>query len=58
MKKIIFSLFLINIFFSLWGQSHISQQSHQDNVNKLLHAIKSDYEKCFFSAGEDGYVIK
>lgn len=58
MKKIIFSLFLMNIFFSLWGQSHISQQSHQDNVNKLLPAIKSDYEKCFFSAGEDGFVIK
>ena len=48
----------MNIFFSLWGQSHISQQSHQDNVNKLLPAIKSDYEKCFFSAGEDGFVIK
>ncbi len=58
MKKIIFSLFFLISFFSLWGQSHISQQSHQDNVNKLLPAIKSDYERSFFSAGEDGFVIK
>lgn len=58
MKKIIFSSFFLISFFSLWGQSHISQQSHQDNVNKLLPAIKSDYERSFFSAGEDGFVIK
>ena len=57
-KKIIFSSFFLISFFSLWGQSHISQQSHQDNVNKLLPAIKSDYERSFFSAGEDGFVIK
>ena len=58
MKKSISCLFFYILAFSFWAQSHISQQSHQNIVNKLVPAIKSDYERNFFSAGEDGFVIK
>lgn len=58
MKKSISCLFFLILVFSFWAQSHISQQSHQNIVNKLVPAIKSDYERNFFSAGEDGFVIK
>ena len=58
MKKSISCLFFFILAFSFWAQSHISQQSHQNIVNKLVPAIKSDYERNFFSAGEDGFVIK
>ena len=58
MKKSISCLFFFILVFSFWAQSHISQQSHQNIVNKLVPAIKSDYERNFFSAGEDGFVIK
>lgn len=58
MKKINLFLILSCCFIHAYAQSHISQQSHQDNVNQILPSVNSDYEKTFFSAGEDGFVIK
>ena len=58
MKKSILHILLILITFNMWAQSHISTQSHQAQVNKIIPAVTTGYEGSFFSAGEDGFVVK
>ncbi|HAH60497.1 MAG TPA: hypothetical protein DCL73_00190, partial [Treponema sp.] len=43
---------------SLSAQSHISTQSHQSVVSSVVSANYGDSQKTFFSAGEDGFLIK
>lgn len=54
---------LIYVFFTflilLSGQSHNSTQSHQAQVNSvILSTFPEDYEPCYFSAGDDGFIVK
>ncbi|QTQ13955.1 hypothetical protein HRQ91_05510 [Treponema parvum] len=53
-------MFLLNAQFKLNAQSHISMQSHQNSVTALasLEIGNSADENSFFSAGQDGFLIK
>ena len=60
MKKI---YLLIATYFILTmcaaAQSHISTQSHQAQVNSIiLSTFKDDYGPSYFSAGDDGFIVK
>ena len=60
MKKI---YLLITTYFILTmcvaAQSHISTQSHQAQVNSvILSTFKDDYGPSYFSAGDDGFIVK
>ena len=58
MKKI-FSLIACTLFiFSLEAQSHISTQSHQGQVNKIAPVSARGTDGTYFSASDDGFVIK
>lgn len=57
MKKICFLLFLICFFVPSFAQSHISQQSHQDRITKIIPSRDAN-ERTFFTAGEDGFIVK
>ena len=58
MKKI-FSLIAFTLFiFSLEAQSHISTQSHQGQVNKIAPVSARGTDGTYFSASDDGFVIK
>lgn len=56
MKKICFLLFLIYFFVPSFAQSHISQQSHQDRITKIIPSRDAN-ERTFFTAGEDGFIV-
>ena len=60
MKKTYFfaaCTFLLTL--SLHAQSHISTQSHQSQVNSvILSTFKDDYGPSYFSAGDDGFIVK
>lgn len=58
MKKIFFISFLLCFTIYLNAQSHISTQSHQAQINKIIPAITTGYEGSYFSAGEDGFIVK
>lgn len=53
-KKLFILLVLFSLGLSLWGQVHVSTQSHQDMVNRL--AVTKDGS--IFSAGKDGFLIR
>ena len=58
MKK---SLTLLSIlFFTLnaFCQSHFSLQSHQGQINQICLANNKTFEKCYYTAGDDGFVVK
>jgi hypothetical protein len=56
------SVLLTFVFFmfslSVSSQSHISTQSHQSAVSVIIPANYGNSQKTFFSAGEDGFLIK
>ncbi len=60
MKKLFLSLAAFNLFiFSIFAQSHISTQSHQGGVNKLISIpTQNVLDYSYFSIGEDGFLIK
>lgn len=60
MKRRAFVLLIISAAISggLYAQSHISTQTHQGSVNVIAPANYADARKTFFSAGEDGFLIK
>lgn len=55
-------LFALNALFitTIFSQSHSSMQSHQNSVTAIsaLEIGNSSYENAFFSAGQDGFLIK
>lgn len=59
MKKI-FSLFVITLsIFSVYAQSHMSTQSHQQQINSVVPLkYVNNTEKAYFSVGDDGFVIR
>lgn len=59
MKKIITSFLILSTFLYTYGQSHTSTQAHQERINAIA-AIpsKSNTSHDFFTAGEDGFLIK
>ncbi len=60
MKKIVLIFFILLLTFSYtFGDSHFSTQSHQAQVNKIVPIPnKSNTDNSYFSAGEDGFLIK
>jgi hypothetical protein len=60
MKKLFLSLAAFNLFiFFIFAQSHISTQSHQGGVNKLISIpTQNVLDYSYFSIGEDGFLIK
>ncbi|MCR4734631.1 MAG: hypothetical protein K5829_06495 [Treponema sp.] len=60
MKKIyILAFCTLLLTFSITAQSHISTQSHQAQVNSvILSTFKDDYGPSYFSAGDDGFIVK
>ena len=60
MKKIYsFITCLLLLTVNLKAQSHISTQSHQSQVNSIiLSSFKDDYGPSYFSAGDDGFIVK
>ena len=50
---------LLLLTVNLKAQSHISTQSHQSQVNSIiLSSFKDDYGPSYFSAGDDGFIVK
>ncbi len=58
MKKIILTLLTSFISFTIFAESHFSTQSHQAQVTNIVAAIGQENDGCYFSTGEDGFVIK
>lgn len=60
MKKIILSILLtLSAISYSYSQSHFSTQSHQAQINAIKSYYNNDKaETSYFSAGEDGFVIK
>ncbi len=45
--------------FSVYAQSHISTQAHQEAVNMVVPASQEgDFDKSFFTIGKDGFLVK
>lgn len=57
-KSVLLALAFSTLSLSLSAQSHISTQSHQSVVSSVVSANYGDSQKTFFSAGEDGFLIK
>jgi hypothetical protein len=57
-KSALLFFILSTLSLSLSAQSHISTQSHQSVVSAIVPANSGDSQKTFFSAGEDGFLIK
>lgn len=59
MKKIIVSLISLFSCLSIFAQAHLSQEPHQASVTTILPVPKSSsFDSYYFSAGEDGFLIK
>ena len=58
MKKIISFGIITALFFCIYAQSHMSTQSHQQQVNKILPVTVRNNDGSFYSASDDGFVIK
>ena len=60
MKKHILLFFIISILgMTAWANSHISTQSHRDQINDIIISTsKNDFDSYFYSVGNDGFVIK
>ena len=58
-KSIIVVLALLLCFNSLFAESHISTQSHQDSITNLIPVpTKNVLDFSYFSAGNDGFLVK
>jgi hypothetical protein len=57
-KTVLFILFFLQFSLHVSAQSHISTQSHQSVVSVVVPANTGTTKKTFFSAGEDGFLIK
>lgn len=58
-KSLVLSAFAAIFALGAGAQSHFSTQSHQSQVNAvILSAFKNDYSPSYFSAGDDGFIIK
>lgn len=58
MKKFCF-LFIFIFTTHIFAQSNFSTQSHQGQVNQIiLSKFADDYQGTYFSAGDDGFVVK
>lgn len=60
MKKYIL---LVSLIFTMgitaWANSHISTQSHNDQINDIIISTsQNDFDSYFYSVGDDGFVIK
>lgn len=60
MKKTFILIFWTFFTFSLFSQSHISMQSHQDSVTTVCGLENGPFanENSFVSAGQDGFLIR
>ena len=59
MKKIVLSALLLGFLSFLNAQSHFSTQSHQALVTNIeAVADSTGWDTAFFSAGEDGFLIR
>ena len=59
MKKI-FVLALISFIsiINIYAQSHNSSQGHEEQVNCIGTVSGLNYDQSFFTAGQDGFIIK
>ena len=60
MKKLSSLLFAFTFVMTLtYGQnSHNSTQAHQEQVNKIVSVSGLNYDQSFYTAGQDGFIIK
>ena len=60
MKKTLFITLLLLVFcITVFSQSHISTQAHQDQISMIANASKEgEIEKTYFTAGKDGFLVK
>lgn len=60
MKKFVFLISCLMVLScSIFAQSHISTQAHQEPINMIVPASnEADFEKAYFSIGKDGFLVK
>lgn len=60
MKKILLSFLIYSLILSsIFSQAHISTQSHQGGVNKLISIpTQNVLDYSFFSIGQDGFLVR
>lgn len=58
MKKSFFFCFCTMLLCGAYAQSHFSLQSHQSQINQIKLANNKTFEKSYYTAGDDGFVVK
>lgn len=53
-----FIIFSLIAFFNIFAQSHFSLESHQSQINQIAIANNQTFEKSYYTAGDDGFVVK
>lgn len=57
-KTVLFGLFIFSALVSVYSQSHFSLESHQSQINQIAIANNQTFEKSYYTAGDDGFVVK